>query len=288
MKRLWLVAESLPLRPDGSPRVARESANLPKTLVPLDPRHGVFPNLVMKPLFAAGFSLAKRHGDQLLDFYREMSAVVADSTDRRFNVFKDRPTRPKKKGTAPESDEVSESEFFEIDESKMAEHLAGFDRENDLWLMFGHQTTFGFLRWLVEGQRPFRVRRKAIGEFSDRFVHITGQISSTHACGTNSQLSRRIGLLHRLCTGADTACVLEQVISTLGPKASHSTEQIVEICRSTVPLLHNEGYQDGSNPTGNAQAHFVHQARGTTTEGDLYWQVMGDAIATRILDEFME
>jgi hypothetical protein len=55
-----------------------------------------------------------------------------------------------------------------------------------------------------------------------------------------------------------------------------------------VPLLHNEGYQDGSNPTGNAQSHFVRYAVKTTTNGDLYWQVMGNAIASRVVGDFVE
>lgn len=81
--------------------------------------------------------------------------------------------------------------------------------------------------------------------------------------------------------------MLYRIVKGLNPSGDYSCERIVGLLRSTVPLLHNEGYQDGSNPTGNAQAHFVRNAIRHTANGDLYWQVMGNAIATRMLDRFV-
>jgi hypothetical protein len=288
VKRLWLVAESLPLKEDGNLRKALKSANLPETLVPLDPRHGVFPNLVMKPLFAAGYSLSQNHSEQLPNFFREMNDVVSDQSVRRFNVFENRATKSKTQRKKKMLNERPMTDIFEISNARLSERIRSFNVQEDLWLVFGHQTNFGLLWWLLEGEDVHRTEKARIKDFSARFVTAVGVVSPPHRCGTNGQLSGRIGLFHRLCTGADTEKILEDAVRTLGPKSSYSTEQISQLLRATVPLLHNEGYQDGSNPTGNAQSHFVRYAKGKVAEGDLYWQVMGNAIAARILGSFVE
>lgn len=287
MKRLWLVGESLPLKEDGGERKAHKTTNLPATLVPLDPRHGVFPNLVMKPLFAAGYSLSQSNSDQLLMFFQEMKEIVSDESNRRFNVFENRATKSKGRGKK-KPDEKAIIEIFEINNVGMSARIESFDLRNDLWLVFGHQTNFGLLWWLLENAAAHKVEKGRIKDFSERFVVAVGECSPSHDCSKNSQLSSRIGLLHRLCTGSGTRSVLEAAITKLGPKSSYSAEQISNLLRATVPLLHNEGYQDGTNPTGNAQSHFVREAKGKVAQGDLYWQVMGNAIATRILDGFVE
>lgn len=295
MKRLWLVGESLPLREDGSGRRAFETANLPSHLVPLDPRHGVFPNLVMKPLFAAGYSLAEEKEAEVAEFFREMKDVVSDTSKRRFNLFMDRATKSKGRAKKKEQTENSEltavedrTELFEIDNEALAGRVANFDCQRDLWLVFGHQTNFGLLWWLTNKKEASQTQKTKIKDFSEEFVSVVSKCDPQVEAGSCTQLSSRIGLFHRLCTGANGSATLQSAISRLEPKSGYSTEQIVEILRATVPLLHNEGYQDGQNPTGNAQSHFVRHARGKTCKGDLYWQVMGYSIAQRMLDEFVE
>lgn len=287
MKRLWLVGESLPLKEDGTQRKAHPASGLPPTLMPLDPRHGVFPNLVMKPLFAAGYSLSQSKGDKLLDFFQEMKEVVSDASGRKLNFFENRPTRPKGRGKRVVARNADVDQFAVAD-NDMTSRVNSFNRVEDLWLVFGHQTNFGLVWWLVDKAAASKPTREQIREFSDKFVTVVRKCSSIHAGGDFGQLSSRIGLLHRLCTGASFQPVLHSVVSELKPVGSYTAAQITELLRATVPLLHNEGYQDGSNPTGNAQGHFVRLGRGKADTGDLYWQVMGNAIATRILGDFVE
>jgi hypothetical protein len=126
------------LKKDGTNRIARASANLPAKLVPMDPRHGVFPNLVMKPLFAAVFAAFQNNPDDLLALMREVEPVVRDDSDRRFNVFSPRITDQKE----------NPDDHFEVNEQEIARRIQAFDPEHDLWLLFGHQTNFGLLKWL--------------------------------------------------------------------------------------------------------------------------------------------
>ena len=298
MKRLWLVGESLPKKEDGSERKAHKTTNLPATLVPLDPRHGVFPNLVMKPLFTAGYSLSQSHIDKLLPFFQDMNNIVSDKSERRFNLFENRATNSK--GRAKKNPETkTETEIFEINNEGMSKRIESFDLDNDLWLVFGHQTNFGLLLWLLNSDKKteekFSRNKKYIKAFSEMFITAvnscceksTDEKESTKA--KKSLLSSRIGMLHRLCTGVDKEQVLVSVIKKLDPTSSREhAETISKLLRATVPLLHNEGYQDGTNPTGNAQSHFVQHAKGMTAQGDLYWQVMGNTIATRVLGDFVE
>lgn len=287
VKRLWLVGESLLLKEDGTERKAYKTTNLPATLVPLDPRHGVFPNLVMKPLFAAGYALSLGLAGQLLPFFEELKGILSDDSNRRFNVFKNRATKSKGRSNRI-SGKRAGADVFEIDATSLPARIASFDSERDLWLVFGHQTNFGLLWWLVDSEAALKTDREGIKDFSERFFAAVVASSSTYRVARASQLSSRIGLLHRLCTGADTEAVLEDTITLLAPKTSLSVEHISRLLRATVPLLHNEGYQDGTNPTGNAQSHFVRHAMGKAARGDLYWQVMGHAVATRVLGEFIE
>ncbi|WP_145240866.1 hypothetical protein [Urbifossiella limnaea] len=241
----------------------------------------------MKPLFAAGYALSQSHADQLLNFFQEMKEVVSDHSGRRFNFFDNRPTRPKGRGKEAAPENLGTDQFAVPDED-MTVRIKSFDTLNTLWLVFGHQTNFGLLWWLVDKAAADKPTKVQIKKFSEQFVNAVCDCSPAHAGGGYGQLSSRIGLLHRLCTGADTRLTLEAAVSKLNPVGPFSLTRISEVMRATVPLLHNEGYQDGTNPTGNAQGHFVRLAKGKVDVGDLYWQVMGNAIATRIMDGFVE
>lgn len=287
MKKIWLVGESLPLREFGVERKASKTEGLPTTLVPLDPRHGVFPNLVMKPLFAAGYSLSLSHPDELLRFFQEMKDVVSDHSLRRFNLFNDHFTSPKGRGKDIPLLDPS-SDFFEFNDATMTARICSFDLQNDLWLIFGHQTNFGLLWWLIDRTTAVKVSKTQIKEFSKKFANLVGECACTYAFEDTTQLTARIGLLHRLCTGVGTQPLLEAVITKFKPAGPYTVGQITNLLRTTIPLLHNEGYQDGSNPTGNAQRHFVRFAKSSTASSDLYWQVMGNAIANRTMNNFVE
>jgi hypothetical protein len=282
MRKLWIVGESLPLRKDGTGRIAKLSANLPERLVPLDPRHGVFPNLVMKPLFAATFAASKIPTVDLSVLLEGVDAVVRDDSDRRFNLFSPRITDQKENA----------EDRFEIDEEGMARRITSFQPGEDLWLVFGHQTNFGLLKWLLEGEAAKSHTRKQLEVFSASFVGRVIKASSGFVPEGPTSKSGRVGLFHRLCTEGSRATddaekILNAVISGFQPKAGRSAEWIVDFLRSTVPLLHNEAYQDGPHPTGNAQAHFVRNAVRQIQGFDLYWQVMGNAIAQRAFNSYV-
>jgi hypothetical protein len=95
-----------------------------------------------------------------------------------------------------------------------------------------------------------------------------------------------------LCTefdldGSGAVRVLRAVVEKLNTSQQFSNEFIDSVLRCAIPLMHNEAYQDGPHPTGNAQAHFVRSATKTTSNGDLYWQVMGHAIARRCFNRWV-
>jgi hypothetical protein len=289
VKRLWLVGESLPLKEDGSVRRAVSANNLPATLVPLDPRHGVFPNLVMKPLFAAGHALAEKREDLLGQFFREMNCVVADESQRRFNLFNDRAT--KSKGGKSKVDrvvnEVSKTDIFSF-RSDIRSRIDAFDVQKDLWLVFGHQTNFGLLWYSLNPAAADSLKRVDLGQFSESFLSAACEISPSINPENDVTMSGRIGILHRLCTGLDKAHDLRKILTRICPNDRGLLTQVCEFFRSVVPLLHNEGYQDGANATGNAQQHFVKRATGAANCGQLYWKIMGNAIATRLTGGFVD
>lgn len=284
MKRIYIIGESLPLKSDGQKRLAHKTNQLSDSLVPMDPRHGVFPNLVMKPLFATAYALHRNGHSAVGRFIESVEEILQDNSPRRLNVFEDRRTKPKKKKSEPKPPD--QPEFFETSTERLNATLAGFDYEHDLWLVFGHQTNFGLLWWLVDNTAIRRVEKTDIVDFAKTFTNFICCASSTTFPNTDTG-SGRVGLLHRLCVGVNNHVVLRRAIEKLNPK-SNSADRITRILRSTIPLLHNEGYQDGSHPIGNAQAHFVRNAIAKPLTGDLYWQVMGNAISTRLTGAFVE
>ena len=87
MRALFLVGESLPA---GMPVVVGGNANF----VAFDARHGVFPNLVMKPLLAALLAMRKEGQNEEL-LWQQIDELVADPSDRRFNLFHKYPSAKK-------------------------------------------------------------------------------------------------------------------------------------------------------------------------------------------------
>ena len=89
MRTLSLVGESLP---GGSPVQVGELVGL----VPLDPRHGVFPNLVMTPLMSL-LHAARASGQDVAETYGHVQGLLEDGNERRFNAFEkggEYPTNP--------------------------------------------------------------------------------------------------------------------------------------------------------------------------------------------------
>src|SRR5262245_24209240 len=122
MRTIFLVGESLPLK-TGTPY-----EGLGTDLGAFDGRHGVFPNLVAKPLLSALFWLNKE-GCELKPLLDQLEPLMTHTdTQRRFNVFRTKASKqPFRVDTEPQT------------------RLAAFNAAQDLWLAFGVQTNFGLL-----------------------------------------------------------------------------------------------------------------------------------------------
>jgi hypothetical protein len=285
MRTIWLVGESIPRKEDGTVREVATAESLPNRLVPLDPRHGVFPNFVTKPLFAAAYVLSETQKD-LSALFGQFSSIVDHQKLRCFNLFEDRPTRSKKSSQKQSPQTQSNVDSFTIDGALHC-RIETFDAKNDLWLVFGHQTNFGLLNWLFDRSRC-SFTRDDIKSFSNRIARINCGAGQPAPLRANSPLSARLGYLHKLCTGSKQELCLETIINAYENSCRYDKAKTLQILRSIVPLMHNEGYQDGSNPTGNAQSHFVQHACANTQPLPLYWKVMGRAIAARLQGQFVE
>lgn len=258
-RTLSLVGESLP---DGE---VVQVGNL-TSLVPLDARHGVYPNLVMTPLLSTLWALREQKGDTER-FWNQIGGLL-DSTANRFNVFK-KMERPNNSCTV----------FEILPDTKR--RLLDFCVDSQLWALFGYQTVFGLIRWVLKGE--VTVTKPQIEKFAVTFLSAAG----VQAVPKN--LSAQEGVVHRLCTRADQESNLRKAVlaTTTFPK---DAERHLRMFRCFVPLLHNEAYQ--LVPYGLGQANFSmakdYDHRGSEHAGELYWKVMGKAIATRLQDRFVE
>jgi hypothetical protein len=284
VRRLWLIGESLPLTKTSGEKNASQTRQLADRLVCLDPRHGVFPNLVMKPLFAATFSAFKENEADAIALLRALEAVVCDKPNRRFNLFQPRIT----------DQENPRSNRFAFD--SLEQRITSFDLKRDLWLIFGHQTVAGLLKWLLEGgaETTRDELKRFLGKVVNTAIASAAGPTDTSPCfqaESPTSGTGRVGFLHRLCTEHDPVNsgaqqILRSVVEKLNVSQRFPNEYVVSLLRCTIPLMHNEAYQDGSNPTGNAQAHFVRSAT-KNSNSDLYWQVMGHAIARRFFNRWV-
>jgi hypothetical protein len=146
MRELSLVGESLP---SGSPVQVGELVSL----IPLDPRHGVFPNLVMTPLMSL-LHAARTSGLDVAQTYGQIEDLLEDGTEKRFNAFE-------KDVQYPNNPE------FEILPSTVR-RLSEMRPSEELWALFGYQTIFGIVRWLITGQG--RASKRQIRSFAIRFL----------------------------------------------------------------------------------------------------------------------
>ena len=268
MRSLNLVGESLP---SGSPVQVGELVGL----IPLDPRHGVFPNLVMTPLMSL-LHATRASGLDIAETYRQVQELLDDGTTRRFNAFK-------KDGEYPTNPE------FEI-LSSTARRLSDMRPAQELWALFGYQTIFGVVRWLLTGEA--RASKRQIRKFAMRFLASAagGWIERTmlpRAIPKN--MSAQEGYMHRLCTdedgdGSGVVAMLRNAISENATDPAKS-EEILDKLRAFVPLLHNEAYQ--LTPYGVGQANFMLCENWVLNSGrhpeELYWRAMGRSLLKRMV-----
>lgn len=105
----------------------------------LDPRHGVFPNLVMTPLFST--LLFIQNNSQILKFINLSKSIIYDSIDEyKFNVWKDDPT----------------NQEAELNSSKILTEK----KENEFWISFGYSTYFALLLKIINGDNLHKLSKK--------------------------------------------------------------------------------------------------------------------------------
>jgi hypothetical protein len=274
VKDIFLVGESLPLKEDGSKYRVTQCGLLGPSLEGLDPRHGVFCNFVTTPLLSTISALSTRKAD-VAPLLNQLEHLLADKSDRRFNLFEE-----KKKGR---------SEPFVIRDDLVG-RVAGFDPTKHLWLLTGFQTSFGLLAWLLDDQQTSVWQRTQIEEVAFAFLTAASTYESPIAgWPLPVEIKPKTGhsaLLHRLCVEHGGQLMLARAVQTMA-KPNVNKDNVVELMRSCVPLLHNEGYRQ--DEIGNVQSWFVRFATGNIQEKaqHQYWQVMGNAIAFRLREEFI-
>lgn len=274
MRNIFLVGESLPKK------MGTRYEEVDDDLVAFDGRHGVFPNLVAKPLISALYWLNKEQAElkPLLDQLEPL--MIHTDKQRRFNVFS------KKAST----------ESFRVD-PELPTRLASFDTTKDLWLVFGVQTCFGLLGFLTGRLKLGKSYEKAeILTFASEFLLAAlkyAPLPRELPSRLPTQRTARLGLLHRLCTdvddGSGVVAVIRSALKTVGA-TEEKAGTIADQLRSMIPLLHNEAYQDRYD-IGYNQAHFVSCqsiGNGSTMPPQLYWRVMGKAIADRLRGNFVQ
>lgn len=272
IRRLCLVGEAEPAdkkrrskkNPDGVMMLPVSCAELGGELLALDPRHGVFPNLVMTPLFGTMYACEREQREAVWDSW---SDILEDSSARRFNVFAKRP------------DGVGHP--F-LNHCKLENHWSAFDPAEDVWVLFGFRTSFGLLRWLLTGEQTHT--EKDIKDFAHAFLtHALSRLTG-ETTPPRKNHARRLGMLHHFLRSDEprTRAALESALMKHQASA-HDLGSISSKLRSAVPLLHNEAYH--STPIGNTQAQFMCYASNLCDETprEVYWKFCGRAIVSAML-----
>jgi hypothetical protein len=270
MRQLYLVGMSPP--PDKVPHAdPYPSGSLGTSLVPLDPRHGVFPNLVTTPLLS---TLCHLHSDRNLfdEFFLQVMDLMGDTCPRRLNVLK------KPVGTQLEMD------------PQAVELLAQLNPQRDLLLVFGYWSISAVVMHLLQQRLEFTPQE--LSRFSKHFLRAAVQISRPTDLLPH-ELPRRLaplpGFYFRLCSnpdpnGARTVSVLNRTVEKWVQDPAR-VAVIVNTLRSIVPLPHNEAYQ--MYPFGKVQNCFMLAVDPTHHRGvtppDVFWRFMGKRIRDRLL-----
>ncbi len=274
MRTVFLIGESIPLKQDGSEYTITPCGLLGSELEPFDARHGVFCNYVMTPLLAT-IHVLRQQQKETASLIDQLEPLLKDKGERRLNIFQ----RKKKEANEPFVIRQELSEFVRVT-----------NPSETLCLLFGYQTVFGLLAWMLGGQQETTWTREKISEVA--FAFLTA--ASTHTkiilnWPSPVELKPKTGhtgLIHRLCVENEGEGMLQQAVKTMA-KPNVDKDSLVRFFRSAVPLLHNEAYRQGN--IGNVQACFTQFATGQTDQAptEQYWRVMGRAIACRLSDEFI-
>lgn len=274
MRAVYLIGESIPLREDGSEYTVTPCGSLSSQLDAFDARHGVFCNYVTTPLLA-GIHALRTQGTDTAPLVDQLGQLLEDKSRKRLNVFQ----RKKKVRNEP----------FVIGQD-LPEWMCAVNPRESLFLLFGYQTVFGLLAWLLSGRQDSTWTRSRISEVA--FAFLTA--ASTHTKTVTDWPSPvglkpktgHTGLFHRLCVEDEGEGMLQKAVKTMA-QPGVDRDSIVRFFRSSIPLLHNEAYRQSN--IGNVQVCFVQFASGKKDEKptEQYWQVMGRAIAFRLSEKFV-
>jgi hypothetical protein len=242
------------------------------SLVPLDPRHGVFPNLVMTPLLAILYAFKEDAGASS-QFWSQVEEVLKDVTPRRFNLLN------KPSGTTLEISNEAVTRLNQLNTDK------------DLWAVFGFWTISSLITYLVTGAIKFT--KGEAESYSREFVRRACEEwneSMSFPKSVPSTRSALNGILLRLCTDPDpdgngvVAMMKHATMEMLKPEHKDRYKRIIGILRSCVPLLHNEAYQ--LVPFGKVQNCFVMCLDPAAQEGqpapEVYWKFAGGRTKNRL------
>lgn len=270
MRNLYLVGKALP-EDKARHRVPFPSGAL-TDLVALDPRHGVFPNLVMTPLFATVMAFYEdRDLENMAMLLSQATEILKDHTPRRLNAL----TKPVGGKCRLEAAAIG--------------LLAKLDTERELWLVFKHSTAFALISYLLTDKEEFT--EGELNSYGAEFLRRAAAASNGNLL-LPEYLNTQVGLLFRLCAGEDVdgrgcSTFMRRAVEEMAP--TKDANLIVKKLRCFVPLLHNDAYDKA--PFGLIQNRFMacwdippDQPNHESPPADPYWRFVGKAIKRRLLD----
>ncbi len=269
MKDLYFVGKALP--EDKSKHNTPFPSGSLSELVALDPRHGVFPNLVATPLLSAVMAFYEEGDvDNTLKVLDQAKEILKDETPRRINVLR-KPTG----GQLRLGQDIPAL-------------LAEFAPEQTLWLVFKHSSIYALCTYLLTGKDEFTE-----GHLNSYGAEFLRRCTEAPGCTLKLPVNKntQVGLFFRFCTDEDpdghgVTSYLRHAVVQMAPNGD--VDRIVAILRSFVPLLHNDAYD--KTPIGLIQGRFMagkdlppvcpddHEPA-----PDVYWRFIGRVIKRRLL-----
>jgi hypothetical protein len=264
LRQVSLVGMALPSQKE--PHIDPLPSGKLTELVDLDPRHGVFPNLVMTPLMAVLCHLEAKERDEL---WLQIPGLLEDRSDRRFNAL-----------------DVSTETHWSLTRPAKVK-VAELDPATDLWFVFGIWPIAAIVEHLATGNTEFqpanllgclRVFLKAALQRANGYRELPMTVPRCK--------SPLPGILFRLCTDPDvawsTACLCAG-FDSVGAEKSQRIQLATKV-RSMVPLPHNEAYD--RYPFGKSQNCFMtcrdpKDAETFAPPPEVFWRYIGRIGATR-------
>jgi hypothetical protein len=250
------------------------SGSLGANLVPLDPRHGVFPNHVMTPLLSTLVFLRNDPALATRFLTEQVPVLLDDCSPRRFNVLK------MPEGQRRTLDPVS------------VDRLRTLNPTNDLWLVFGYEAIASLVYHLLTEHTSFefadadKVSKTFLGKVLEgvrdlNLIPFGLPVRRTPLPGVYFRLLAAVGL--------DAPRIAAQISATVAEmgKTGCDAKRITGVLRSIVPLPHDEAYKN--KPTGKFQNCFMlccdpSQHKNCANPPTVFWKYMGQRIAERLLD----